>query len=229
MKKIILWDWDGTLVNSLPYKYEEIWSHVFEGNEEAQNIVRDFIKTPEGKRCNRYGLIAYTLQKTGELSESVEPSEDPIVEKYAALYKEGAANAIPTFGLLPGAQEVLEKLSGEGHHMHLVSGGGSDEDLDQLLTNIGVRKFFNGVFGFGISKAVGTGFGKHDNFLRIAEIEGVSAPEQYVVIGDTPKDKEFAQKIGCDFIGVANQYNEWTPSKDPKVAANLLEVPGLLS
>jgi len=229
MKKIILWDWDGTLVNSLPYKYEEIWNEVFKDNVDAQDIVRAYIQTEEGKRCNRYGLIAHTLQQVGELESGVDANTDPTVERYAGLYKRAAADAIPTFGLLPGANEVLKELSDTGHRMYLVSGGGSDKDLDVLLTQLNVRDFFEGVFGFGVSHAVGVGFGKYDNFLRITEKENTSDKEKFVVIGDTKKDKELAEKIGCDFIGITHKYNDWKASRSEKIVSTLPEILEILS
>lgn len=209
MKKIILWDWDGTLVNSLPYKYEGIWDDIFINNEVAQKTVKEFIQTNEGKRYNRYGLIAYALQQQGLLSENENPNSSELVEKYAERYRYASAQAVPSFGLLPGAEDILSNLFSAGYTMYLVSGGGSDEELKQLLEKLNVDQYFKDIFGYGSVTANSTDFGKYDSFLRVLKKEKYPSPNNFIVIGDSAKDKELAQKIGCDFIGVAHKYNKW--------------------
>lgn len=220
--KILIWDWDGTLVDTNGYKYDGIWSEVFLNEPEKQKIIKDFIKTPEGKTVNRYGLIQHTLFQTGMLEVAAlngdTLKEHPLVRKYADRYQQGAKKQTNAVGLFPGVKDMLGRLYQMGYRMYIVSGGGTDDDLNTMAEYVGIKKYFNGIFGFGARGESLISFGKQGNFDRIVKVEHNSDPSCYVVIGDGESDKAFAKEVGTKFIGIANEWNKWQTDGEKIIA-----------
>lgn len=214
-KSILIWDWDGTLVDSLQYKYEDIWNEVFPDEPEKRARVQEFIRTPKGKSVNRYGLI----------QQVVAPEDD---KKYVDRYGRAAMEQIERDGLFPRVREMLERLRRDGYSMYLVSGGGTDEDLKKMTESLGVGECFRGIFGFGAAGASLTSFGKDENFDRVMESEKEPDPSRYIVIGDGETDKTFAERVGAAFIGIANTWNAWR-ADGVSIVASAADVEDVLS
>jgi len=211
---VLIWDWDGTLVDSLDYKYGDIWDKVFLGEPERVKIVKDFIKTSKGKGVNRYGLIKHTLLNTG-LPELAELSDElfkkhSLITKYVNRYDQLSKFQIEEeLFLLAGVKDMLERLQITGYSMYIISGGGTDNSLQSMAESLGIRKYFRDIFGFG---GVGTrliSFGKRENFDRLIKIEQNFNPSNCIIIGDGETDLQFANDVGCRFIGIANEWNKW--------------------
>lgn len=224
MKKIIIWDFDGVIVDSIGYKYDDIWADVFEGEEDRRQSVLAYLKTEEGKSVNRYGLIAHALGVTGSDEEI---KAHPEVKKYAERYRGAAVNGVAKIGMFEGAAEVLKGLFDTGHPMYIVSGGGSDEDLKEVTKQLSIDQYFKGIFGFGEIHMPLVSFGKWENYKRVSKIEGANDPKQYVVIGDGGSDYRLAQEIGCDFIAMPTEWNKWSEDIEMKkmLVASISEVP----
>ncbi len=218
---ILIWDWDGTLVDSLTYKYEGIWEEVFLDEPEKISAVQNFIKTPEGKGVNRYGLIEHTLLNTGS-------SDLSKLNFYADRYSLLSKNQVERSDfLLPGVQGMLERLYTSGYKMYIVSGGGTDEDLKNMATKIKIGHYFQDIFGFGNIGTPLASFGKRENFDRIMTIEQNFKPSNYVIIGDGESDRKFADIVGASFIGITNEWNGWVASS-AKIITSVLDVEKLL-
>lgn len=223
MKPVLIWDWDGTLVDSLPFKYDTIWNHVFVGEREIQKIVKDFIKTSEGKTFNRFGLIRYALICSG-VSEIENLSDDdlkknPLVQKYADRYRNELKRQSPLMVLLPGVAETLKSFHKRGVHQYIISGGGTDADLKVMARDQKISDYFLGFFGFGMPGMEFSRFGKQENLDRVIKMEKDTKTSHYFFIGDGESDKRFAEEAGCVFIGLANKWNGWQPDKKTVVAA----------
>lgn len=213
MKSVLIWDWDGTLVDSIGFKYDGIWSEVFSGEPGRRDKAKAFVQTPEGKAVNRYGLIQHTLVYTG-LPELAQVPDDvltrhPLVRKYAERYGKAAEVKTYTAGLFAGVADMLERLSKDDYPLYVISGGGTDEDLNRMADYFGIKEYFQDIFGFGNLKMSSIGFGKYENIDRVDAIEKYRNSHQYIVIGDGESDAIFAHTIGSKFIGIANKWNEW--------------------
>jgi len=232
--QILIWDWDGTLVDSLGYKYVQIWKKVFEGEQEKQDSVLAFMKTSVGRSVTRYGLIAHALAEVGELKSQdvakADYKERAIIEKYVERYKEGATEASVKAGLFPGVCEILSELKERDVVMYIISGGGNDGDLYKMSESLGVASYFKGIFGFGMPESSLASFGKLDNFERIKKAEEVEDISRYVVIGDSESDKLFAERVGCKFVGIANKWNNWNVGieADKVITSSILDIPLIL-
>ena len=102
--------------------------------------------------------------------------------------------------MLPGALELLQRLSSFEHLLCLVMTGNLTETATHKLEHFGLRQYFGEIFG-----------GEHDlhrNNLalraarRIRRRYGDHAANRLVVIGDTPADIRCARAVGAEVIAV---------------------------
>lgn len=230
VKPILIWDWDDTLVETLEYKYGGIWNVVFSDDIEKQHAAIIFVKTPEGRLMNRYGLICHALISTGSdevanLSDS-ECKKHPQVIEAASRYDCAAKAFVYKNGLRDGAHDTLEKLFSDSYSMYLVSGGGTDDDLQEMTIRLSIDKYFKGIFGFGSLGASLTRFGKQENFARVMKMETDDDTAHYTVIGDSETDYSFAEKVRSRFIGIVTKLNGWRVGKEPfPVVAAIADIP----
>lgn len=225
---ILIFDWDGVIADSINYKYKGIWEDVFPDDAEKHKSIADFIKTDEGKLVNRYGLIRHALIESGEDSlrgiDGVRLKNHPLVYQYAERYNKAAIEGVAKIGMFSDTEKTLRELNKKGYKMYVISGGGTDADLEELANRFGVRDYFIKLFGFGDPKMPLVTFGKYANFERIVKIEGDKNPEQYIVIGDGESDRILAKEIGCPFIGIAREWNRWQESEDHKVVSQTADI-----
>jgi phosphoglycolate phosphatase-like HAD superfamily hydrolase len=230
-KKIIIWDWDGVIVDSLEYKHVHVWRDIFYDDLEKQESVIDFIKTPEGRKLNRYGLIKHVLatfdKKDLENLTDDELKKHPLIKKYVDIYNTKVKDGIRNIGMRHDVRNVLRTLHNDGHHMYVVSGGGSDTDLMELAEFFDIKKYFKAIFGFGVPGVSLTAFGKYKNFERIVKLENIKEAKRYVVVGDSMSDYDLARDIGCDFVAIPNRWNKWNKNKKiiPMIVADINKIP----
>jgi len=94
--------------------------------------------------------------------------------------------------------------------MYVISGT-EESQLKKVAEELDVHKYFLALFGSSQKKPenIGSSRDKSENFKRVMKCEGNQAPPSFVVIGDGEEDARLAQEIGCEFIGIANEWNEW--------------------
>jgi phosphoglycolate phosphatase-like HAD superfamily hydrolase len=229
-RKIIIWDWDGVVVDSITYKYVDIWKEVFPERPDLWNVIADYLNTSEGRSVNRYGLIKRALVADGvkeiENLDGEELKNYSKIEERATLYANAVRDNIEKM-LIPEAAEALKELAKVGHHMYVVSGGGSDADLVEAAEKLGLKKYFKGFFGFGDPKMPLVSFGKFENFEQVAKQEKTKNPNNYVVIGDGDSDYQLAKEIGCQFIAIGSSWNNWAENEEmkPRLISSIKDLP----
>jgi len=233
MKPVLIWDWDGTLVDTLTYKYRGIWNEVFPGDNIKQNTVIAYIKSQKGRTMNRYGLICHALATTDapeilKLRDETLKSDER-VKAAARRYDVATKTFVYENGLCKGVKVVLKDLWEEGYRMYLISGGGTDGDLQEMLRFFNIEKYFISILGFGSPGTPLVRFGKYNNFVRVTDMEKNSKASNYVIIGDSKTDHELANKVGSHFIGIVNKWNGWGNTKrDFATVLNVIEILDIL-
>jgi phosphoglycolate phosphatase-like HAD superfamily hydrolase len=222
-KPILIWDWDGTLVDTITYKYGGIWDDIFPDDLEKQTIVKEFLHSPEGKGINRYGLIQKALGLENLSDEELK--NHPGIQRYADQYKKFSEESAVKNGVYPNTKEVLERLFSDGYSMYIISGGGSDEDLKKMAEQVGIGKYFKDIYGFGSAGSSLTSFDKKANFERIINKGGEEDPSKYIVIGDSVSDYNFADSVTAKFVGFIREWNKWEGYEDKlKLISNVSEL-----
>lgn len=204
-KPILIFDWDGTIVDSNQFKFIDAWLSVFEGEEDKKEKFLEIWRNGGGS-LYRYALVAKVIAETesdqSDLKSVTNTDQwirtDSRITKYTDRYSE----ILKDLGKMPifeNSKQALGSLKEKGHTMYVISGSAEDSIRKQI--DFYGLDFFKGIFGNTDSKP--------NHFKTISKLEDNSDPENYIVIGDGELDLALAQHIGCRFVGIPNEWNGW--------------------
>ena len=177
-RRVIIFDLDGTLIDSLPATFKAFQEAVepFIGRRPAVSEILD-----------RFGPADHRI-----VSDWVGPgSAAAALERLYAAYARESARVGP----FPGMRDLLEDLSRAGRRLALFTGRGRPS-TDLLLDSTKLSGFF---------EATVTGEEAErpkpfpDGLLRVLDLLGACA-EDAVYVGDTVKDAEAARSAGMAMI-----------------------------
>lgn len=181
--KAILFDFDGTLVDSAPGIVKTM----------EQTFIRMGIDVPSDDEMRAtIGLpLRLALQKLGNLSEN---DADMATETYRELFPVYEVNYVKVF---PGVIETLDKLQNLGVRMAIVTSR-DRMSLELVGEKRGLLKYFEtyttGADGFKPKPAP-------DMVLALLDRMHLNAEETFV-IGDTTFDIEMGNSAGCKTVAV---------------------------
>src|SRR5215212_7580822 len=188
--RAVLWDVDGTLIDSREYHWLS-----WHGALAAENfpLTREQFGRTFGRRNEEIlgGYFpSYDAAEIARLGEAKEVA-------YRALVRERGIE------LLPGVRVWLERLRAEGWLQALASSA-PRLNLDAIVHALGLEDFFSA-----IASAEDVTEGKPDPqvFLSAASKLGVG-PSACVVVEDAPAGTEAARRAGMRSIGVLSSHEE---------------------
>jgi len=195
MTKSVLWDLDGTLVDSEQYHWL-----AWRDSMAAEGVAlthEQFLKT--------FGLRNDAIVPQwvpGATPERIAQIADAKEQLYRRLVREGGLEP------LPGARHWTERLAQQGWRQAIASSA-PRENVDAVLAVIGLAPYFQAIVS-----AEDVTLGKPDPqvFLAAAARLG-STPAQSIVVEDAPAGIEAARRAGMPSIGVRRN--------GPPLAANL--------
>jgi HAD superfamily hydrolase (TIGR01509 family) len=184
MTKSVLWDLDGTLVDSEQYHW-----FAWRDSMAAEGVAlthEQFLKT-FGLR-NDAIVPQWIPNATPERTEQIALAKEQL---YRRLVREGGLEP------LPGARHWIERLALDGWRQAIASSA-PRENVDVVLAVIGLAACFQAIVS-----AEDVTLGKPDPqvFLTAASRLG-SVPAQSVVVEDAPAGIEAARRAGMPSIGV---------------------------
>ena len=190
-KRAVIWDLDGTLIDSSHYHWEA-WQAVMEAENFSltyEEYVADF-----GKRNDEI--------LRGRLGADL---PDDFIARVSRAKEEVYRSLIRTKGLelLPGAAYWLERLKTEGWLQALATSAPRG-NIDAVFAALGLEKFFDATIS---SEEVKAGKPEPDVFLAAAANLDV-APRDCIVIEDAPAGLEAARRAGMKSIGVLTTHPE---------------------
>ncbi len=189
--KAVIWDLDGTLINSVDHHWEA-WREVM-AEENITLSFEDFV-ADFGKRNDEI------------LRGRIDPlMSDAEVARIALLKEEKYRHFIRTKGLtlLGGAENWLRQLKADGWRQALGTSAPRG-NIDAAFDVLDIEKFFDAVMS---SEQVKAGKPEPDVFLAAAEKMNV-APENCVVVEDAPAGTEAARRAGMKSVGVLTTHDE---------------------
>jgi beta-phosphoglucomutase len=205
-KRAVIWDLDGTLIDSTHLHWES-WEHV----RVVENIPLTYEQfvADYGKRNDEIlrGLLGEDLS-------------DEYIARVSLAKEEGYRNLIRTKGLelLPGARYWLERLKAEGW-LQALGTSAPRGNIDAAFAALGIREYFDVAIS---SEEVRAGKPEPDVFLTAAAKLGVE-PRDCIVVEDAPAGVEAARRAGMKSIGVLTTHREL---KADLVASSLDQLPG---
>ena len=191
MNKAVIWDLDGTLINSVDHHWEA-WREVMAAEDISltfEGFVADF-----GKRNDEI------------LRGRIDPNmPDAEVARIALAKEEAYRRFVRSKGLvlLPGAENWLSQLKAE-RWLQALGTSAPQGNIDAAFDVLGIEKFFDAVMS---SEQVKAGKPSPDVFLAAAERMKV-APENCIVVEDAPAGIEAARRAGMKSVGVLTTHDE---------------------
>lgn len=181
--KVIVLDFDGTLVDSNPIKLKAFDVCFAEDIPAHPEILTYCYANHHTPRWEKFRHVTENILKRAYTKE--------IEAKLAKRYEDATTQAIINAKEIPGA---LEYISNETRPLFLLSST-PHQYLIQIVEGRGWMKYFAQVQGAPVKKS--------EWIQNLAKQRGLSIDE-LLFIGDTVEDLQSAREAGCLFIGVAN-------------------------
>ncbi len=215
MIKCVVFDFDGTLVDSNEIKRETFFAIAHPWDPSGMVVAEVFERWPAADRYKKTHKIA-----EGLISRSLLPKDSSVNQwaaRLASEYTTQCESAIASCAEIPGASQSLSELADNGYLL-FVNSATPGEPLRQLLKLRDWDHFFKAIYGSEASKA--------DN-LRTIALQTGTAPAEIVHIGDQDDDLQGAKQFGCHFVAMAVD-NMSSAEKSLFVIQDLSTLPELL-
>ena len=189
LARAILWDVDGTLIDSAEYHWLS-WREALV--REQFELTRAQFDASFGQRNDTIlrGYFGADFPAT-EIARIADVKED----LYRALMREQG------IAPLPGVRDWLTRLHATGWRQAVASSA-PRANLDAIMAALDIENFFAAVAS---AEEVAHGKPHPDIFLTAARKVGVP-PERCVVIEDAPAGLEGARRAGCRTVGVLSTH-----------------------
>ena len=197
--RILLWDIDGTLIRSVKTGgYKEYTIPVLE------EIFGTSGRLGEMRVSGMTDLqIVYeALSDAGITQEEILARAEILVSRLTEEARRVTGNGVKFFEVLPGVRETLQALADHPRYESALVTGNIKPMAHLKMELVGLEQFFTLPGAFGDES-----HNRRDLPARAAErirehLQKDLAPEQFIVIGDTPNDIDCAQHFGARAVAV---------------------------
>ena len=217
MLKCVVFDFDGTLVDSNDIKRETFFAVARPWDSSDAVVAEVFDLWPAADRYKKTYKIAEGLISKGLLSKSSSVQE--WASRLANEYTAQCESAIASCAEMADATQTLNELNEKGYLL-FVNSATPVEPLQVLLELRDWAHFFQCVYGAEASKA--------DNLRDISSRTGTK-PLEIVHIGDQPDDLQATKQFGCHFVAMADGDSRPVANASALVVQKLSELPRLLT
>lgn len=183
-KKLIIWDWNGTLLDDVQACVDTMNVMLQKRNMDflSNNRYKDIFTFPVK---NYYNELGFNFERESFENLSIE---------YIALYKENSKKSL----LQEGAVNALDFFKENGCKQIIISAS-EQSSLEEQVEQRGVFKYFDSIIGLNNIHAKS----KLDNAKRFINDSSTNF-ESLTFIGDTFHDYEVSKEIGAECILVQN-------------------------
>ncbi len=215
MIKCVVFDFDGTLVDSNAIKKETFFAIARPWDQSGEVVAEVFERWPVADRYEKTRKIA-----EGLISRKLLPKGSSAQEwasRLASEYTKKCENAIGACAEMPGATRTLNELAEKGFLL-FVNSATPVEPLRKLLKLRNWVHFFQSVYGAEACKV--------ENLREIASRSGAK-PDEIVHVGDQPDDLQATEQFGCRFVAMADGNTRPVAKVSSLVVQELGELTGL--
>lgn len=197
--RILLWDIDGTLIRSTrPDGYKEYTIPVLEEVFGTSGRLGDM----HVSGMTDLQIVFEALNDSGISQEEILARAEVLVARLTEEARRVTGNGVKFFELLPGVRETLEALAAHPRYQSALVTGNIKPMAELKMELVGLDHFFTLPGAFGDES-----HNRRDLPARAAErirkhLQIDLAPEQFIVIGDTPNDIDCARHFGARAVAV---------------------------
>jgi phosphoglycolate phosphatase len=192
MKKLIIFDCDGTLVDSQA-------NIIMAMND---SFTRHSLALPEPHAVRRIVGLSLVEAVQALLPDAAYDFQVSVAEDYKTAFHRLRDAGMVEEPLFPGTREILDALAGQGHQLGVATGK-SDRGLGIVLRHHGLTGHF-----ITLQTADRHPSKPHPGMIRQAMTDAGADAADTVMIGDTSFDMEMAINAGVRAIGVDWGYHE---------------------
>lgn len=190
MNKLVVFDLDGTIVDSMPLWAQEGVAVLKEAGVKDYAKIMEMFSTMTAKAIAEY-VDRYSLANRSD-------------ERLIAVWRERMARRYEQeIPLKSGAKELVERLFAEGRRIVLASGTPRRYTIE-VLKKHDLYRYFSAIYdetSFGVAKKDPT------YYTSLAKKEGF-LPSETTVIDDSTFAIEAAKKAGCEAIAVYDEISK---------------------
>lgn len=180
--KIIFWDFDGVIKESVEVKtkaFQELFRPF--GEEVVERVTAHHT---ENGGMSRFKKIPVYLSYAGVTTSST------IVDQYCDRFGELVEDAVVAADWVLGVENIIKHKANVNQHYILVTATPQDE-IERILNRLSIVPCFSNIFGAPISKSDAIRQG-----LAFYKVN----PSEAIMIGDSKADYEAAVNCGTDFL-----------------------------
>jgi beta-phosphoglucomutase len=186
MTRAVLWDLDGTLVDSEEFHWQS-WQHALE--QDAVRVTREQFKATFGQRNDRILRGWLGAESSDERITRIADAKEAEYRRLAEVH-----GLIP----LPGAAAWLVRLQEDGWKQAIASSA-PRQNVEVMLRALHLERYFNAIVA---SEDVTRGKPDPQVFLAAADRLSV-LPAHCIVVEDAAAGIEGARRAGMRSIGVS--------------------------
>jgi phosphoglycolate phosphatase len=197
--RILLWDIDGTLIRSTrPGGYKEYTIPVL---EELFGTAGQLAEMHVSGMTDLQ-IFVEALGNHGVTHDHLRERIHVLSERLTAEARKVTGNGGNFFELLPGVRETLEALENHPRYRSALLTGNIESMAYLKMELVGLEKFFTlpGAFGDESHNRRDLPVLAADRIRKHLQLD--LAPEQFIVIGDTPNDIDCARHFGARAVAV---------------------------
>ncbi|MFH2011556.1 MAG: HAD family hydrolase [Pseudomonadota bacterium] len=181
MIKAVIFDFDGVIIESAQLKTEAFKNLFSRWPDKVEEIVLYHLKN---MGISRYVKFRYYFENILQ-----KPYNEEIEAELGRQFSKIVLSGVKEAPFVDGALDFLEKKYRE--YMLFIASGTPGDELDEIMTHRGIKKYFKEIFG--------TPSTKTEIVTNIMEKYGLQKTET-VFVGDAESDKKAARDSGIPFV-----------------------------
>lgn len=198
-QRILLWDIDGTLMHST--RAGSFKDYTIPMLEEVFGTAG---RLPEMKVSGMTDLqiVGEALKHEGFTHETIRERVHELRASYMKAMHKFTGNGEEVFAVLPGVREVLRAVTDHPRYRSALLTGNIEPAAYLKMELVGLSEFFDlpGAFGDESHDRRDLPALAYERICKHLQLD--LAPEQFIVIGDTPNDIECARHFGARALAV---------------------------
>jgi phosphoglycolate phosphatase-like HAD superfamily hydrolase len=197
--RILLWDIDGTLIRSVRVGgYKQYTIPVLEEIFGTSGT----LETMRVSGMTDLQIIAEALREEGLTHHDIRDQIDKISRRLTEEARKVTGNGEPFFEILPGVRQTLQALKEHDRYQSALLTGNIEPMAQLKMELVGLQEFFKLPGAYGDESHERRALPELAAERIRKELKIDLAPEQFIVIGDTPNDIDCARHFGARAVVV---------------------------